>query len=81
MGLSSLVTFTFVCDLFLLDTRVWYVHLVMSIFNQDTANVILNMTMPSTGEDYLIWIPDSKGKFSAKSAYNILCTNYVNNFV
>ncbi|XP_026419676.1 uncharacterized protein LOC113315626 [Papaver somniferum] len=81
VGLSSLLSYTLVCDLFLPGTRIWNEPLISSIFNQDTSTAILNMLIPSTGEDYLIWKPDRKGKFTVNSAYNTLCANSVNNSI
>ncbi|XP_026434551.1 uncharacterized protein LOC113332094 [Papaver somniferum] len=58
MGLSSIVSFTLVCDLFLPNTRIWNEQLIHSLFTHETATAILSMNVPTTGEDYLIWKPD-----------------------
>ncbi|XP_026410789.1 uncharacterized protein LOC113306014 [Papaver somniferum] len=39
------------------------------------------MYVPDTGDDYLVWKPDRRGKFSVKSAYNAICINHVNNAI
>ncbi|XP_026384688.1 uncharacterized protein LOC113280254 [Papaver somniferum] len=61
VGLSSLVNFTLVCDLFLAGTRQWNIEIVNTLFSQECANLILNMRIPITGEDSMIWMPDRKG--------------------
>ncbi|XP_026459958.1 uncharacterized protein LOC113360696 [Papaver somniferum] len=79
--LSSFVSFTFVCDLFYPGTRVWNEQIISAIFDVEDSNAILSMYVPDTGEDYLIWKPDRRGKFSVKSAYNALCAEDVNNAI
>ncbi|XP_026451382.1 uncharacterized protein LOC113351654 [Papaver somniferum] len=81
MGLSSLLSYTFVCDLFLPGTKIWNEQLICSIFNHDTSIAILNMHIPPTDEDYLIWKPDRRSSFTVKSAYNTLCASSVNNAI
>ncbi|XP_026459259.1 uncharacterized protein LOC113359908 [Papaver somniferum] len=81
MGLYSIVTFTLVCDIFLPNTRTWNENLIQSLFNHETTTAILNMNVSTTGEDYLIWKPDRKGKFSVKSAYDTLCVSQVDNTI
>ncbi|XP_026430943.1 uncharacterized protein LOC113328067 [Papaver somniferum] len=81
MRLSSLNSYSLVCDLFIPNTRTRNNDLVVSLFNHETATTILNMNVPLTGQDYLIWKPNRKGKFSVKSAYNTLCVDYVNNAI
>ena len=55
------------------DHRTWKTNLVMDIFNPISANAILSIPIPSrSSPDKLMWIPDSKGLFSVKSAYKEL---------
>ncbi|XP_026417238.1 uncharacterized protein LOC113312716 [Papaver somniferum] len=80
VGLSSMLSYTLVCDIFLSGTRIWNEQLICSIFNQETSSAILNMLIPSTGEDYLIWKPDRKGEElqndygNESSAIKLMCT-------
>ncbi|XP_026398994.1 uncharacterized protein LOC113294834 [Papaver somniferum] len=37
--------------------------------------------IPTSGEDFIIWKPDRKGKFSVKSAYNTICADDVNSII
>ncbi|XP_026459195.1 uncharacterized protein LOC113359837 [Papaver somniferum] len=72
VGISSLDNFSFVCDLFQPGTRQWDINIVNTLFSQDCANLILNLSVPNTGDDTLIWRPDRKGKFTVKNAYNTI---------
>ncbi|XP_026410067.1 uncharacterized protein LOC113305194 [Papaver somniferum] len=79
--LSSFVSSTFVWDLFYPGIRVWNEQIISAIFDVETSNAILSMYVPDTGEDYLIWKLDRRGKFSVKSAYNALSAEDVNNTI
>ena len=55
------------------DLRTWKTTMVLDIFNPIFANAILSIPIPSRlSPDKLMWIPDSKGLFSVKSAYKEL---------
>ena len=55
------------------DHRTWKTNLVMDIFNPISANAILSIPIPSrSSPNKLMWILDSKGLFSVKSAYKEL---------
>lgn len=48
----------------------WKRQEISEFFEAESAEAIVNTARPSTrGEDELIWAPDPKGMFSAKSAY------------
>ncbi|XP_026384774.1 uncharacterized protein LOC113280350 [Papaver somniferum] len=73
-GLVNTVSYTFVSDLFIENTRFWNVHLIYYLFDKDCAEKIINMFVPATGKDNLIRLPDRKGQFNVKSIYNVLST-------
>ena len=51
----------------------WKTSMVLDIFNPISANAILSIPIPfRPSPDKLMWIPDSKGLFSVKSAYKEL---------
>ncbi|XP_026417308.1 uncharacterized protein LOC113312787 [Papaver somniferum] len=81
VGSSSFNNFTFVCDLFVPGTRQWDINIVNTLFSQDCVNLILNMRVPNTGTDKMIWMPDRKGKFTVKNAYNTICSSDVDTIV
>ena len=52
------------------DHHKWKVPLVLDLFDANSANAILSIPIHSrTRPNKLVWIPDSKGCFSVKSAY------------
>ena len=55
------------------DHCAWRTSIVLDTFNPISANAILSIPIPSRPSlDKLMWIPDSKGLFSVKSAYKKL---------
>ncbi|XP_026455364.1 uncharacterized protein LOC113356439 [Papaver somniferum] len=71
-GLVNTVSYSYVSDLFIENTRSWNVHLIYYLFEKDCAEKIIDMSVPATGKDKLIWLPDRKGQFTVKSVYNVL---------
>lgn len=62
---------TLVADLINQDSRTWKEDLVRNLFDPPSAQAILNMHIPQREEqDVAIWTPDSKGRFSVKTAYH-----------
>ncbi|XP_026396227.1 uncharacterized protein LOC113290854 [Papaver somniferum] len=51
---------------------------IYETYNLDCDAMILNMNIPYSGEDCLIWKLDRNGKFTVKNAYNTICSDYVN---
>ncbi|XP_026451744.1 uncharacterized protein LOC113352088 [Papaver somniferum] len=48
-GLVNTVSFSYVFDIFIENTRSWNAHLIYYLFNEDCANKILAMNVPVTG--------------------------------
>ena len=58
------------------ELHTWKTSLVLNIFNTYSAQAILSIPLPSRPRlDKLIWIPESIGCFSVKSAYKELIPN------
>ena len=58
------------------EQHTWRTSLLRNIFNPTSAQAILSIRIPSTPcPDKLMWITDSKGLFSIKSAYNQMISN------
>lgn len=58
------------------ELHTWKTSLVLDIFNPTSAHAILSIPLPLRPRpDKLIWIPDSKGFFTVKSAYKELMPN------
>lgn len=64
--------FIWVQELIINDGSQWNEELVMHLFDTPTANLILDMRIPSSAEDKLIWSLTRNGVFTLKSAYNKL---------
>ena len=61
-----------VSDLIDPTTKSWISDWVKELFAPTDARAILNMSIPmSQKEDKLVWLPDSKGRFSVKSIHNV----------
>lgn len=59
-----------VSHLIVSELHSWKSWLVRELFDSQLAQAILSLPLPSRPKlDELIWIPDSKGHFSVKSAY------------
>ncbi|KAL0008876.1 hypothetical protein SO802_010378 [Lithocarpus litseifolius] len=55
------------------ELHTWRTSMVLDIFNPMLAQAILSMPiLARPSPDKLMWIPDSKGLFSVKSAYKEL---------
>ena len=58
------------------ELHTWKTSLVLDIFNTCSAQAILSIPLPARPRpNKLIWIPESKGCFSVKSAYKELIPN------
>ena len=58
------------------ELHTWKTSLVLNIFNTCSTQAIISIPLPSRPRpDKLIWIPESKGCFSVKSAYKELIPN------
>ena len=58
--------------LFDTETHQWKKDLIQRIFDPPFAQAILSLPIPTRpSEDKLIWVPDYRGEFSVKSAYQI----------
>jgi len=60
-----------VCELIDPITNRWDASLIQSMFCQEDANVILKIPLREDEEDFIAWHPDTKGRFSVRSAYNL----------
>ncbi|XP_026397062.1 uncharacterized protein LOC113291782 [Papaver somniferum] len=74
-GLINTISYIYVSDLFIHGTRDLNVHLVYYLFSTESAESILAITILDIGTDNLIWMPDRKGQFSVKSAYNVISSH------
>ncbi|XP_026458557.1 uncharacterized protein LOC113359081 [Papaver somniferum] len=54
VGSSSYNNFNLACDLYLPGTREWNINTINTLFSQDVVNLILNMQIPNSGEDFII---------------------------
>jgi len=53
-------------------SKSWISDLVKELFAPTNARAILNIPIPmSPKQDKLVWLPDSKGRFSVKSIHNV----------
>lgn len=60
-----------VTDLFDQDIGQWNSHAIHQWFEEDSSEAILNITSNNVDEeDKVVWVPNPKGKFSIKTAYN-----------
>lgn len=58
--------------LFDTETHRWKEDLIQCIFEPPSVQAILSLLIPTRpSEDKLIWVSDSRGEFSVKSAYRI----------
>ena len=65
-----------VAELIDFELHTWKTTMVQDIFNPISAQAILSIPIPiKLRLDKLLWIPDSKGLFSVKSAYKELLAN------
>ena len=61
-----------VSELIYPTTKSWISDWVKELFAPTDARAILNMSIPmSQKEDKLVWLSDSKGRFSVKSIHNV----------
>ena len=61
-----------VSHLFDASNHCWNARLIHQLFNEVSAQAILSIPLPyHPKQDKLIWILDSKGRFSVKSAYRV----------
>ena len=57
------------------DLHCWIPNLIRDLFDPASVQAILNKSIPTTPTpDKLIWVPDSRGSFSVKSAYHSIHT-------
>jgi len=68
------------CDFIEQDVKMWKAPLIHSLFDAQTAQLILNTPLqPLVLEDKMIWKREKSGTYSVKSAYRICVTEIADN--
>lgn len=68
---------TKVCNLMTSDRREWDIDIRRDLFNNEDIQHILKIPLSITrGEDTWLWLDDTKGTYTVKSAYRRVCQEY-----
>jgi len=68
------------CDFIDQDLKMWKASLIRSLFDAQTAQLILNTSLqPLVLEDKMIWKGERSGKYYVKSAYRLCVTEIEDN--
>lgn len=69
---NAMQVYNYVSELICPETMSWSLDIIDSIFDRETADKIIQIRIPRSAEDNLVWTPTNNGLFTVKSSYDKL---------